>query len=194
MNKNMLKNIWVLVFLFFIFFFYIDFYVGFYRLYFIYDYMAYKIDFILYIHSFQEFYKIKKKIGKKFMVKVKKKIIYLEVSPGFRYNLIGGVNFYFSPVFGLKLTGDKIDLIREKKKKNKTPVTQAYKYNIERIKNFVPNIFSIGSLLGINYEITENFGINLTCKMNITKVYGKRDVVPNHILSFRLGLDYTFNE
>lgn len=95
-------------------------------------------------------------------------------------------------MFGLKLTGDKIDLIREKKKKNKTPVTQAYKYNIERIKNFVPNIFSMGSLLGINSEITENFGINLTCKMNITKVYGKRDVVPNHILSFRLGLDYTF--
>jgi hypothetical protein len=93
-------------------------------------------------------------------------------------------------VFGLKLTGDKIDLIREKKKKttNKTPV---YNYNIERIKNFVPNIFSLGSLLGINYEITENFCINLTCQMNITKVYGKRDVIPNQILSFRLGLDYT---
>ncbi|HZD84057.1 MAG TPA: hypothetical protein VE128_00700 [Candidatus Angelobacter sp.] len=100
-------------------------------------------------------------------------------------------------MFGLKLTGDKIDLIREKKKKNKTPVTQVtekYNYNIERIKNFVPNIFSMGSILGINYEITENFGINFTCQMNITKVYGKRDVVPNQILSFRLGLDYTFNE
>lgn len=136
---------------------------------------------------------MRRKIGKKFMVKVKKKIIYLEVSPGFKYNLIGGVNLYFSPV-GLKLTGDKIDLIREKKKKNKTPVTPAYNSNIERIKNFVPNLFSRVSLLGINSEITENFGINLTCQMNITKVYGKRDVVPNNILSFRLGLDYTFNE
>lgn len=91
-------------------------------------------------------------------------------------------------MFGFKLTGDKIDLIRVRvrEKKKKTPAIQ--------IKNFVPNIFSLGSLLGINYEITENLGINFTCKMNITKVYGKRDVIPNQILSFRLGLDYTFNE
>jgi hypothetical protein len=91
-------------------------------------------------------------------------------------------------VFGVKLTGDNIDLIRVKKKIRVKKVKkttgggspiQAYNY---KRKNFVPNIFSLGSLLGINYEITENLGINFPCQMNITKVYGKRDVIPNQIL------------
>ncbi|HZD84056.1 MAG TPA: hypothetical protein VE128_00695 [Candidatus Angelobacter sp.] len=51
----------------------IDFYAGLYRGHVIDDYVASQIDLILSIHSFQGFYKMRRKIGKKFMVKVKKK-------------------------------------------------------------------------------------------------------------------------
>lgn len=51
----------------------IDFYAGLYRGHVVNDHVASQIDLILSIHSFQGFYKMRRKIGKKFMVKVKKK-------------------------------------------------------------------------------------------------------------------------
>lgn len=99
MLKNILKNIWVWVIVFsflitqksdahrfgiqigpnlsmikgFKSVFDIDFYAGLYKGDVIDDHVASQIDLILSIHSFQGFYKMRRKIGKKFMVKVKKK-------------------------------------------------------------------------------------------------------------------------